>query len=61
MSNEIQRLDAGEFLRGQRDCSNGAPHRSGQHEDYDRGYSAQYELEQVIESRTSSEGSRRVK
>ncbi len=49
MSNEIQRLDAGEFLRGQRDCSNGSPHRSGQHEDYDRGYSAQYKLERVMD------------
>jgi len=36
-----------EFLRGQRDCMNGLPHKSDQGEDYDRGYAAQYEHEQV--------------
>ena len=40
-------MDADEFLRGQRDCMNGEPHKAGQSEDYDRGYAAQYELEQV--------------
>lgn len=35
------------FLKGQRDCKEGIPHKSGFGEYYDRGYAAQYELEQV--------------
>lgn len=40
--------DASEFLRGQRDCEQGIPHKSGQSEEYNRGYAAQYELEQIL-------------
>ena len=36
-----------EFLRGQRDCREGIPHKTGQSEAYDRGYSSEYSLEQV--------------
>ncbi len=36
-----------DFLNGQRDCRDGSPHQSGRSFDYDRGYSAQYELEQI--------------
>ena len=36
-----------EFMRGQQDCMDGNPHQSGQSEEYDRGYAAQYELEEV--------------
>ena len=36
-----------EFLRGQRDCKEGIAHKSDQSEAYDRGYGAQYELEQL--------------
>ena len=39
-----------EFLRGQRDCKNGEDHKSNQSENYDRGYSTQYELEQIMGS-----------
>lgn len=39
--------NASDFLRGQRDCQEGVPHKPGQSEDYDRGYSAQYTSEQV--------------
>lgn len=41
-------INADEFMRGQRDCINGIPHKSDS-KDYDRGYAAQYELEQVTE------------
>ena len=40
---------ADDFLLGQRDCLEGYPHRQGMSDDYDRGYSAQYEFEQVKE------------
>jgi len=36
-----------DFIQGQKDCAEGIPHQSGKGEDYDRGYAAQYELEQV--------------
>jgi hypothetical protein len=35
-----------EFLRGQRDCAEGLPHKEGQPEFYDRGYQFQYFIEQ---------------
>jgi len=45
MTNSVNQ--AGEFLRGQIDCRDGVEHRPGQSSDYDRGYSTQYEWEQV--------------
>ena len=42
-----------EFIRGQKDCKNGLPHRENQSESYDRGYAAQYQLEQVLDARTT--------
>ena len=36
-----------EFLRGQGDCRHGRPHLTGQSEGYTRGYSAEYENQQV--------------
>ena len=42
-------INTSEFLRGQKDCMNGKSHKSGQSDDYDRGYAAQYELEQIAE------------
>ena len=44
--NQAIDIIADEFLRGQRDCQKGIPHKSGQSESYDRGYGAQYEKEQ---------------
>ena len=44
---EARDIVADDFLRGQRDCKNGMPHKSGQSESYDRGYGAQYEAEQI--------------
>lgn len=43
-------MDAMMFLKGQEDCRDGKPHQSGKGESYDRGYSAQYEWEQVQEA-----------
>ena len=40
-------LIAEEFVKGQLDCQDGKPHKEGQSKSYDRGYAAQYELEQV--------------
>jgi hypothetical protein len=41
------------FLQGETDAINGEAHVRGKHPDYDRGYSARYELEQVLTARTS--------
>ena len=45
-------MNTDDFLRGQRDCKDGNPHKAGQSEDYDRGYGAQYELEAVMTEMT---------
>ena len=39
-------MNTDDFLRGQRDCMEGKPHKDGS-EDYNRGYAAQYSLDQV--------------
>lgn len=36
-----------DFLRGQRDCSKGVPHKQGQSEAYNRGYAAEYEMSAI--------------
>ena len=36
-----------DFLKGQSDCEKGIPHEAGKSSDYDRGYEAQYAMEQV--------------
>lgn len=41
-----------EYFRGSADCSQGVPHRADQGEAYDRGYAAQYELEQLMTERS---------
>lgn len=43
-------MNTEQFLQGQKDCKAGKPHKSGS-DDYNRGYSAQYELEQVLSSK----------
>lgn len=40
-----------EFMRGQTDCKKGIPH-TDQGDDYNRGYRAQYELEQILDSQS---------
>ena len=44
--------DFGRFKRGVRDCRDGVPHRAGQDIMYDRGYSAQYQIEQANTAKT---------
>lgn len=41
-----------DFLRGQRDCRDGKPHRDGQSEAYDLGYNIQYVLNQINDAET---------
>jgi len=41
------------YFQGERDAINGEVHQRGKHPDYDRGYGARYELEQVLTARTS--------
>ncbi len=36
-----------EFLSGQNDCQKGVEHKPNQSEEYDLGYAAQYEIEQI--------------
>ena len=54
MSNNLQVINSGvaartsDFIDGMRDCRDGVAHHAGRSKDYDEGYSAQYELEQVI-------------
>lgn len=38
--------------QGQQDCKQGKPHQAGRSEAYDRGYAAEYELEQINDKRT---------
>jgi hypothetical protein len=44
-----------DFLQGQKDCRNGKPHKSGSTE-YNRGYSVEYELEQMRTHRSLQNG-----
>ena len=41
------------YFQGETDAINGKEHQRGKHPDYDRGYGARYELEQVLTARTS--------
>jgi hypothetical protein len=40
-------MNIDDFIRGQKDCKAGKPHEAGKSNDYNRGYAAQYELEQA--------------
>jgi hypothetical protein len=37
-----------EYLRGMQACSEGKEHQAGQSREYDKGFAAQYEHEQVL-------------
>ena len=37
-----------EFLRGQQDCQEGIEHKTGRSDDYDRGFSAQYQMQEAM-------------
>lgn len=47
-----QQID--EFLAGVQDAKDGIRHTSGKGENYDRGYSAQYGLDQIKNERTAN-------
>ena len=42
-----EKYDTFEFVRGQTDCREGLPHKSGQSESYDAGYSCEYQLTEI--------------
>lgn len=44
-------MNTDQFIQGQRDCRDGKPHEAGKGADYDRGYAAQYEYEQVASAK----------
>ena len=46
-------LNVDEFLKGQQDCKAGIPHKDGS-DSYNRGYSSQYECEQVATALTEN-------
>jgi hypothetical protein len=39
---------ASDFLQGQKDCQSGTEHKPNMSRDYDRGYRAEYQKEQVM-------------
>lgn len=45
--NDKSKVFCDDFMRGQSDCKKGHPHKAGRSSAYDRGYSVQYELEQI--------------
>ncbi len=56
VATDLSKIEADEFLRGGVDCRKGVPHKPGQSEAYDRGYSAQYTLEQNMTYRSEIDG-----
>jgi hypothetical protein len=42
-------MNTNQFIDGQKACSEGKPCPTGVSKDFERGYAAQYELEQVLE------------
>lgn len=48
MSKEMMTgYDPFDYIRGMSDCREGIPHKSGQSESYDAGYSAEYQLTEI--------------
>ena len=39
-----KKYDTFKFIKGQKDCRDGVPHKSGQGESYDAGYNAEYAM-----------------
>lgn len=50
----MSELNTDDFLQGQIDCIQGIEHKEGMSDSYNRGYAAQYELEQVKDALTSN-------
>ena len=51
LSKDIKNVGA--FLQGELDCLKGISHQRNCDPDYDRGYAARYELEQLLNARSS--------
>jgi len=43
----MSELNIDDFLQGQIDCMQGIEHKEGMSDSYNRGYTAQYEVEQM--------------
>lgn len=43
---------AEDFLQGEQDCMDGIAHKLGMSEDYNRGYAARYQFEQIKSNQT---------
>ena len=41
-------MNTDDYLQGMRDCKEGREHKPGMSQDYDEGYSAEYEREEVL-------------
>ena len=48
------KYDPFDFIRGQADCREGIPHKAGQSESYDAGYSAEYQLTEIKSHRSEA-------
>ena len=48
ISSARESLDAAMFIQGELDCLDGVAHAEGKGTDYDRGYAARYEMEQLL-------------
>ena len=45
-----------DFLQGQKDCSQGIPHKDGKSKNYDRGYSYEYWRQEQVAWRAQRHG-----
>lgn len=54
MSTEIKSAD--EFLAGQIACQNGKECSPGASEDFERGFAAQYQMDQAMDARSDKRG-----
>jgi len=41
-------MNSDEYLKGMRDCKDGIPHQPGMSQDYNDGYAAEYERQEVL-------------
>ena len=41
-----------DFLQGQKDCKDGKPAKQNASDDYNRGYGAEYEIQQILDAQT---------
>jgi len=48
---EAIHFDAEMYMAGMRDCKDGVPHQDGKGANYDKGYSDEYTIEQMMSAR----------